>query len=901
MRVLLLLLLPALGGQDDAEALVRKLGSDKVEERDEAIRGLKAMGRAALPAIEKAAADKDAEIAARARDLLRRLAIRESFSPRLKALLPGIEDRLDPDKPSLWTEALLKLTARREGKLVHPEIRAEDLDLLAARALRGAGDDRSLVVREIRRWGLRSAASELVPLLAQGDFHEHFWASQTLRGLEAREFAPQIEALLRSPNSLVRGTAMAILADWNVRESIPALLQLVEGSEPADRSGAVTTLIRLRARELIPEVVGRLDDCPPDMFQDLVRLVTAFRATEAVPVLLKKIESKDPAIRRAALGVFSILKAPEAVPILGPLLEHEDEFTRYPAQQTLEAMRTLPAAEAIVRHGLRSNKPALRSSAFTALCNLGFRETIPEIVRALRDENAQVREGALFTLDYLDAREAIPDLLRLVEEETNTTTLQKAVACLEVLRAKEAVPVLRKLLERPEPGFRPVAVHALGELGDRSLAPIMLKAMEDPWTRMTAARAAARLRLEEAVPRIRAILAEEKNLHSRVVLAECLRDLGDLEAVPALLKSLAEKDRIALSRSSLQRVLWNDRSLIPRYLADLKDPARQTDAVNRLRELQATEATPGLKALLEDPDKQVRGHAVSVLGCGRDRDVIPDIVKHLRDPEYYVRMMTLMALDNLDARSAVPDLLKQVEEDEELGTNAADLLAKWEVADVLPAIERRILGGYAFPRAHVTALRFHFGDRRVLPEVVQGIETGESWVAHRMIFLAVSKNVTEAIPAILTRLHDPDDKLQQAAAAALIRMGRHEAIDPILDRHVGMNQLNALHRPEEFRRLDGATVKGSRSGSAKEIAERIAKEAELTLEGPAGPWADDPAWDRSFHHFANVGDRMTRLQMLCAVVSYRYEVICEPSTIRIVRRSEALPFWRAWRAKQLKK
>ena len=59
--------------QGQAEELIERLRSDSVEERTRAAKGLEALGAAALPALQKAAIDSDAEVAARARAVLQSL------------------------------------------------------------------------------------------------------------------------------------------------------------------------------------------------------------------------------------------------------------------------------------------------------------------------------------------------------------------------------------------------------------------------------------------------------------------------------------------------------------------------------------------------------------------------------------------------------------------------------------------------------------------------------------------------------------------------------------------------------------------------------------------------------------------------------------------------------------
>jgi len=70
MRMPLLLLLLAL--QQDPDKLIEKFRSEAIAERDEAAARLKAMGRAALPALQKAAKGSDPVIAANATAVLRK-------------------------------------------------------------------------------------------------------------------------------------------------------------------------------------------------------------------------------------------------------------------------------------------------------------------------------------------------------------------------------------------------------------------------------------------------------------------------------------------------------------------------------------------------------------------------------------------------------------------------------------------------------------------------------------------------------------------------------------------------------------------------------------------------------------------------------------------------------------
>jgi hypothetical protein len=74
------LLVLALAVQDDASALIRKLGSETLEEREAASNALLKMGKAARPAILEATNHRDAEISRRAKSILERIEFDVDFT-----------------------------------------------------------------------------------------------------------------------------------------------------------------------------------------------------------------------------------------------------------------------------------------------------------------------------------------------------------------------------------------------------------------------------------------------------------------------------------------------------------------------------------------------------------------------------------------------------------------------------------------------------------------------------------------------------------------------------------------------------------------------------------------------------------------------------------------------------
>ncbi len=89
--------------REAARALVRRLGSDRFADRDEASKQLRAMGRRALPALAEAVArDPDAEVRHRC-ELLLPAAAAEDFDARLAAFLADADGKFAHDLPG-WAK-----------------------------------------------------------------------------------------------------------------------------------------------------------------------------------------------------------------------------------------------------------------------------------------------------------------------------------------------------------------------------------------------------------------------------------------------------------------------------------------------------------------------------------------------------------------------------------------------------------------------------------------------------------------------------------------------------------------------------------------------------------------------------------------------------------------------------
>jgi HEAT repeat protein len=403
-----------------AQELVEKLRSEHVEERQEAARKLKDLGKAALSELEKASRDKDPEVATQAKHILNVVALRETLSPGLWKDLPGMEDRL-AEGGHAWTEVLLDVIRKdtESDSSGQKGLTKNRLNALAGPGLREArtADEKEelclfLVNSNLRGEGNGSSAvPELPKLLRDKEYRVRSLAAMALGRLGAKETVPEIARLLTDGSGEVRKGAVEALGYLGVRETIPEVVKLLGDGEARVRSEAVDALGRLGAKETAPEIVMLLKD-------------------------------GDAVVRRVSLNALANLGARSAAPEIAKVLE--------------------------------DGEAEIRTTAVHALRKLGARETAPGIAKLLTDESADVRCWTVYALGQLDAKETAPAIAKLLTDVDVTIRIWGAQA-LGKMGAKETAPELRKLLTDGEARVRYSAASSLCRFGLRDGTPVFLK------------------------------------------------------------------------------------------------------------------------------------------------------------------------------------------------------------------------------------------------------------------------------------------------------------------------------------------------------------------------------------------------------------------------------------------
>src|SRR5258708_7992837 len=182
------------------ESLTNQLRSSKTEDRERAERSLKLRdGKEVIAALEKAARDPDAEVAARARSILEALPYLRALTPNLMVSFPAAREMLARNLQHAWTEVFLDAAEQTGTKRKYPGIVREDLQPLASLALRAAQPaERIRVCAILAAWRLTAAVPELKPLLDDPDWTVRAAPFETIDCCRAYSRSPILLQRLRA-------------------------------------------------------------------------------------------------------------------------------------------------------------------------------------------------------------------------------------------------------------------------------------------------------------------------------------------------------------------------------------------------------------------------------------------------------------------------------------------------------------------------------------------------------------------------------------------------------------------------------------------------------------------------------------------------------------------------------
>jgi len=339
----------------------------------------------------------------------------------------------------------------------------------------------------------------------------------------------------------------------------------------------------------------------------------------------------------------------------------------------------------------------------------------------------------------------------------------------------DAVPALVAALQDEHPKVRAQAAISLGCICDFSTVAVLIQALDD----------------EDCIVRYHVVKALDRlgvadpARHSEV-LSVFNPMFGDTDERVGFAASLALM-RVA-SGSGTRGERAEDDGL---FFEEWKRESWELLAsYSRLCFLGDTSPLPPIDTLiqgLQDGNADERQRAAEALARLSDPQAVPALVEALGDEHPSVRRAASQALGFIGAPEAVPALIEALGNERVSGVPTSIISALGRIGDarsvkpLIQLLQEKGKGGNDLQGWRIVEALSQIDDERVLPALIQTIDTKDGLVRYRMIKSLGELGDPKAIPVLSQILvGDEEDEMREVAVRSLRKIRHPQAVDALI-------------------------------------------------------------------------------------------------------------------------
>lgn len=598
-------------------------------------------------------------------------------------------------------------------------------------------------------------------------------------------------------------------------KNIKKLIQKLNDNDPTIRRRAAEELSEGDERAMYP-LIKALSDENAGVQDAAMRSIISIGQSngylgEIVGYMVLPLLRENSYLRNTALIILTSLNG-VIVPLLYPLLKDKDDDIRKFAidlmgeiKRGVEPLMIMPL--------LNDHNANVRAAAAKSLGLLGYREAIPELIKALRDEE-WVCFSVLDALGELKAVEAVKDIASLLNNSSEAVCFA-AIETLGKIGSEKAVDALMSYLPKASVDEGYAVVKSLIQIGITpemsDLSGYLIKMLRDgDWEeKEIAMKGIVSLNCKEAVPVMVDIAGSlDPSVPENEERIGLLRDaISSIDSEGELLNLLDSPNIKYRGKSFAIEILGSVRSKkaiskLINYLDDMRRDLRRAsaEALGEIGEPKSTEHL--LEVSIKDVDAHVRRSAIEALGNIRAKDAFKALMDLLEVEKYYdVIEKIVEALIKIDAdlflsgisdyRDNVREIIAKTVSDVDILLGLADdLNKKVKMAAIYS------LGRIGTDKA-VSRLIWFLGDndpdirkaavvglgeaKYCSPELFDALHDDDPWVRFYTIkAIAFSCERQKAISMISTMLNDEFIPVVMSAIDTIKEIGGAEAYETLV-------------------------------------------------------------------------------------------------------------------------
>jgi HEAT repeat protein len=247
---------------------------------------------------------------------------------------------------------------------------------------------------------------------------------------------------------------------------------------------AVRTLLRTKSPEVEKALLKAWPRAPLEARLSLLQGLGELRSKKAVPLIKPLAVAGDPKVRLMALSALAEIADPATEALFSelPVLSTEEEkkqtiglYLRFARRLSEDGQkdRALAIARQACQVLVGEEEVAQRSEALELVADILQEKSLPDITKAVADENKEYRATALRLARKFDRPEMTPDWLKALKEAESAAGGAGAVADLIAFlgerQDKTVLPEVVKFLGSQDEGVRLAAIRASFRLGGKEI------------------------------------------------------------------------------------------------------------------------------------------------------------------------------------------------------------------------------------------------------------------------------------------------------------------------------------------------------------------------------------------------------------------------------------------------
>jgi HEAT repeat protein len=306
-------------------------------------------------------------------------------------------------------------------------------------------------------------------------------AAATYESRQRRHILPHLIKMMESKDEEVRYRTMLLIRDFQDNRVAAPVLRAFDDPSARVRHLAVSRLNMKEAKALFPKLVKLLEDPDAGIREAAIHALAMCGEKQAADPISLKLADKTPVVRARAAFVLGQLKADKYAAQVASLLEDADRTVVLSALSALKEIGTKDQVPAVFK-AMRSEDEWVRTACARALVNMGD-EAAPILLGALGDSSANVRLSAVAAIYTRKQTGAAASVAKLLEDpDANVRAL--AVRTLVALAPKDHVDAIVAKLADESAVVREETAWAMQKLGSRKHAAAVATLLGDKESRV---------------------------------------------------------------------------------------------------------------------------------------------------------------------------------------------------------------------------------------------------------------------------------------------------------------------------------------------------------------------------------------------------------------------------------